>query len=453
MKKKSMSIALMAALIISAAGCGEKAPAVTTTAKTEAAAATTAAATATTAKEDTAEETTTTAAETTTEATTEAPPREIKNITKYNSFKNGTLFFEISNTGYVYDVLENKMYDYDTKELKSVQYACGKLVMTNYNGENKITNLETMETYDAELFESYAGFGGGPRLDTYNPVYSVKEDFDGNVYSFGVLDSNGEWVLPMSTEYAVCDLLKSNKYLYANTATSSFVVLSVERGKSYFYNYKTDEIIELDNAGYWSFADNYVIVILNDYDYEDKYNRVYNTNTKETTELGGDYNVLTGCGNCIWLRNRGDYNKGINNGIILDSKGNVLDYDLSEYNEVKIIDATEDYIVFAAKNTDGDEYTIILDKNGNRVVDPIKGTSRSNYDDMCLYGDYVIDTYSDYIVNCKTGEMKTYSDDSLKLEGFDSTGGKLLMESDGNYYLADLSDPETLINPFEIAQN
>ena len=98
-------------------------------------------------------------------------------------------------------------------------------------------------------------------------------------------------------------------------------------------------------------------------------------------------------------------------------------------------------------------YTIILDKNGNRVVDPIKGTSRSNYDDMCLYGDYVIDTYSDYIVNCKTGEMKTYSDSSLRVEEFDSTGGKLLMESDGNYYLADPSDPETLINPFEIAQN
>ena len=71
---------------------------------------------------------------------------------------------------------------------------------------------------------------------------------------------------------------------------------------------------------------------------------------------------------------------------------------------------------------------------------------------MHIYGDYVINTYADYIVNCKTGEMKTYSDDSLRLEGFDSTSGKLIMESDGYYYLADITDPETLINPFEIAE-
>lgn len=369
MKQKILSAILVSAVILSMSGCGGAQPTEITGNKPSQASEVTASTTSATTEKQ--EQTTTAATTTTTEPVEEEPPKEIKNITNYTSFKNGTFFFEIGNTGYVYDILENKMYDYDTNELKSVQYVCGKLVMTNYNGEYKITNLETMETYDAELFERYDGFGGGPRLDTYNPVYSVKEDFDGNVYSFGILGSNGEWVLPMSTEYSVCDLLKSNKYLYANTATSSFVVLSVKE-KHYFYNYKTDEIIGLDNAGYWSFVDNYVI--LYDHDYEDKYNRVYNTNTKETTELGGDYNVLTGRGNCIWLTNRGDYN----NGIILDSKGNVLDYDLSEYNEVNIIDATEDYIVFAAKNTDGDTYTIILDKNGKRVVDPIKGISESD---------------------------------------------------------------------------
>lgn len=48
--------------------------------------------------------------------------------------------------------------------------------------------------------------------------------------------------------------------------------------------------------------------------------------------------------------------------------------------------------------------------------------------------------------------MKTYSDDSLRLESFDPTSGKLIMKSDGNYYLADITDPETLINPFEIVE-
>ena len=437
--KKIVSMALIAALIVSAAGCGEKAPA-ETTAKTETTTAATETVKETTAKEEAVEETTTTAAETTTEATTEAPPREIKNITKYKSFGNGTLFFEIGNTGYVYDILENKMYDYDSKELKNIDYACGKLVAD----DKKIANLETMETYDAELLYYKPSW-----FSTYNPVYSVKEDFDGNVYSFGILGSNGEWVLPMSTEYAVCDLLKSNKYLYANQATASFVVFSFG-DVHYFYNYKTYEIIELDNAGYWGFVDNYVI--LYDYDGQYKYNRIYNTNTKETTELGGEYNYYKECDNCIWLCNQKDVRDGINNGIILDSKGNVLDYDLSEYNGYKIIDATEDYIVFAAKNTDGDEYTIILDKNGNRVVDPIKTKYSPSSDDMRIYGDYVINTNSRYIVNCKTGEMKTYSDDNLSIEAFDKDSGMLLMKSDGAYYLADPADPDTLLNPFELVQ-
>lgn len=439
MKQKILSAILVSAVILSMTGCGGAQPTEipNNSQESEVTASTTSA---TTEKQ---EQTTTAATTTTTEPVKEEPPREIKNITKYNSFENGTLFFEIGNTGYVYDVLENKMYDYDSTELKNLDYACGKLVTDC----KTTTNLETMKAYDVKLFESYDGFGGGPRLDTYNPVYSVKEDFDGNVYSFGILGSNGEWILPMSTEYSVCDLLKSNKYLYANMATSSFVVFSVGYDH-YFYNYKTDEMVELDNPGYWSFADNYVI--LYDYDYDYKYNRIYNTNTKETIELGGEYNHLTGRANCVCLTNRGD----CDNSVILDDKGNVLDYDLSEYivNNYGILDATEDYIVFSAKNTDGDTYVIILDNNGNRIVDPIRETSRTNFDDICIYGNYVIDTYSEYIVNCKTGEMKTYSDENLSLEGFDSTSGKLIMKSDGNYYLADPSDPETLINPFEIAE-
>lgn len=71
---------------------------------------------------------------------------------------------------------------------------------------------------------------------------------------------------------------------------------------------------------------------------------------------------------------------------------------------------------------------------------------------ICIYSDYIINTDSKYIINGKTGEMKRYSDGNLRVFGFDSNSGKLIMYDNYNYYLADITDPETLINPFEIAE-
>ena len=445
MKKRILSVLILCALTLALAGCGGKteSPAPTSESTESAEPPTTQegedAAAAADEKQEQTKAATIATAESTAEIVEEEPPREIKNITNYNSFRFGTLFFEIDNTDYVYDVLENKMYDYDSEKLGNIYYACGKLATDG----KATTNLETMETYDAQ-FMYYEYFG----LKTYNPVYSVKEDFDGNTYSFGVIGSNGEWVLPMSTEYSVCELLKSTKYLSVYKTTSSFVVLCDSSYNFYSYNYKTDETVELDNLlksnGYVYFIGSYAL-LLDDYSFSDgQYIHacsLYNIETNETTKLDGTYVDFEPLDSSVLL-------KGLDEStiFILDSQGNIHDYDLSEYNVRRMFNVTENYIVFAAKNTDGDTYTIILDKNGNRVVDPIKGASSTV---PSIYGDYVIYTSSNYIVNCKTGEMKTYSDDSLSLEEFDSTSGKLLMKSDGAYYLADLADPETLINPFE----
>lgn len=441
MKKRILSVLILCALTLALAGCGGKteSPAPTSESTESAETPTTQEsedAAAADEKQEQTEAATIATAESTAEIAEEEPPREIKNITKYKSFGNGTLFFEIDNTGYVYDILENKMYDYDTKELKDIYYACGKLVA---DGDTTITNLETMKAYEGKrLLIDDPNY----QLMAYNAVYSVKEDFDGNVYSFGILGSNGEWVLPMSSEYAVCDLLKSSlNSLTVNKVTSSFVIFNTRSGAKYCYDYKTNEMLERGNSCYWAF-DNYLLLATS-IDAGRNFYSVYNTKTKETTKLDGEFSFY-----CIAREHCIELNGTDNRFTIIGSSGNILNYDLSGYNinVGDILDATEDYIVFAAKNTDGDTYTIILDKNGNRVVDPIEATSSTF---PSIYGDYVIYTSSNYIVNCKTGEMKTYSDDSLRLEEIDLTSGKLLMKSDGAYYLADLADPETLINPFE----
>lgn len=117
--KKIVSMALIAALIVSAAGCGEKAPA-ETTAKTEAATETVKETTAKetaadAAGENSAEETAETTAEA--EVTTTTAPEETSEYAGLSmsnpiSFDNGSLYFEASNdTKYLYQVAENKIYE------------------------------------------------------------------------------------------------------------------------------------------------------------------------------------------------------------------------------------------------------------------------------------------------------------------------------------------------------
>lgn len=452
MKQKILSVLLFSAMILSMAGCGGTQSADpnengSETSQEDEVVTSTVSETTTAEQEQTENETTTT------EPVEEEPPKEILKISDYESFENGTFHFKINKTGYVYDILENKMYSYNPYELENNDTACGKLIAD----DKTITNLETMENYDVKPFD-YTGLC----LDKYNPVYSVKEDFDGNVYSFGILGSNGEWVLPMSSDYAICDLLKSRTIETWSEliATSSFV--SFEANHSYYYyNYKTNEIKEFESHNSercFHFMDNFIL-------YKENRNNdfsLYNTKTGNTTVLDSMSDLY--CSeNCTVLSNITHYSSESYIFTIIDSNGNILDYDLSDYNTTpaNICDATEDYIVFIAENADNAYYVVILDKDGNRVIDPIKISdyyiSNSN---LHIYGDYIVYAYyydKSFIVNCKAGETKIYTnhrkpEDSIMLIDFDSYSGKLLIKSDGNYYLADVSDPDTLINPFEVAE-
>ena len=100
--------------------------------------------------------------------------------------------------------------------------------------------------------------------------------------------------------------------------------------------------------------------------------------------------------------------------------------------------------MFSAKNPDGDSYIIILDKDGNFVVDPIKNDGRfSPY----ICNDCVI-LNQNTIVNCNTGEVKSTD---YKIEKGYSEYGLIVVKADKNYYLVKPSEPDKLINPFEIA--
>ena len=460
MKKRILCVSLIAALIVSAAGCGEKAPA-ETTAKTET---TTEMVKETTAKEEAVEETTTTAAETTTEATAEAPPKEVEKIKDYKLFQHGCLVFNINNDSYVYNAVDNKMYELSGDiTARDIDHINGKIITTG-TYHNEIYNIETGETYDFKP-------AGDKMLGLKSiPVYKVEESFDGDALYFGIIDNNGEWILPLSADYAVC---KTDHFDISSNSVSVIgendSYLFIDYGEIYAYDYKNDKLLSAEDLNckeilypeYKYVPGNNLLL----YKVGDKSNiGVYNTQTGETKifdeiDSKDSLGIINNNEIFIIINYDYDYEGFIYQWAIIDSCCSLLDFDLSEYSVETIYDATEDYILFSAVNPNGNYYTLIMDKNGKSIVDPIKGAdiyrSHEKYR-AYIRGDYAICLLSSgggYIVNCKAGEVKTYSDDNLSIEAFDKDSGMLLMKSDGAYYLADPSDPDTLLNPFELVQN
>lgn len=412
MKKRIISTMLMASMLLSMTACGAS----TETPDTDDSGAevtTTAAAEDTEAGGDVTEETTT--------AETEAP-KEVKKITEWPKFlfKDG-MVFEVDDITYIYNIADNKMYD--CGEDTGVYSVCGKIACL----DRKLHNLETGETYDVELYNH-------DYVDEYNPVYKIEKNFDGDTFYFGVIDKNGEWVVPLSSEYEIC----KREYAQDFNVRGGYMVYG-----DLIYDWKTDKMTEL----YYDRLDGLSEGILIIEGYPDNYDYYkYDPATGERTLLyeGDDFDSdnfrWRTQSNGTWISDGKDEYT-----IVFDNSLNkICEFD---YYANCVYAANEDYVVFDSPNGN-DIYTIILDKDGNRVVEPFISTYGGSF---VMIGDYVMN--GSRIINCKTGEIKEWADDyAYEIFNFFPEAGKILVTFDGAYYIVDVSDLDTLINPFEIAQ-
>ncbi len=411
MKKKLLCIVIAAAMSMSFAACGE-AEATPDTDDSGAEVTTTAAAEDTEAGGDATEETTT--------AETEAP-KEVKKITEWPKFlfKDG-MVFEVDDITYIYNIADNKMYD--CGEDTVVYSACGKIACLDH----KLHNLETGETYDVELYNR-------DYVDEYNPVYKIEKSFDGDTFYFGVIDKNGEWVVPLSSEYEICKDESAQDF----DVRGGYMVCGFS-----LYDWKTDKMTETPNNRWAGLSDGILISEGHSYDY-DYYK--YDPATGERTLLyEGNHSDNEGFvgrtqSNGTWISDGKDEYT-----IVLDKSLNkICEFD---YYASCVYAANEDYVVFESSN-DNDFYIIILDKDGNRVVEPFSSGQGGSF---VMIGDYVMN--GSRIINCKTGEIKEWADDyAYEIFNFFPEAGKILVTFDGAYYIVDVSDLDTLINPFESA--
>ncbi len=432
MKKKLLSAIILSALVLSLAGCGnESTPDEPTSAESQNAAE---------ADDSTAEETTappeTTEATTTTEAS-----KEIAKVTSCDKFANGDMLISDGDKNYVYSITDNKMYTGDDEIFDNIIAVGGKLALVNGDDKNYYYNLETNEKYDVAPLYSDA-----ESIDEYNAVYKLEESFDGNVNYVGVINSDGEWVLPLSSDYEICQKDLYNIYSSLRTPCTGSLIWLDYYG---VYDYKNDKIIGNGSGGIQSA---YTIIgnkILGSND--SSFFSEYNTQTEEVSPINKDYY------NFITINTyRGALGTNSNSALIWDNDGNIYDFDFSEYSNInELYDLTDKHIIFTATNENNGHYVIIANKDGSRIAEPIKdecwGASAYIYDDYAVIlgvrNDWGDTAENQYIVNCTTGETTEYTN----IDKFDPETGKLLIKTDGNYYIADVSDPETLLNPFELA--
>lgn len=456
--KKIVSMALIAALIVSAAGCGKKAPA-ETTAKIETTTAATETVKETTAKEAAGENSAEETAETTAEAeetTTTAPEEasEYAGLSMSNPiiFKNGSLYFEASNgTKYLYQVAENKIYEIndDWTHSNSKLLKTGDMIWVWY--------WELFDYYAIPICECVVnaatnevmykyGNDDGLKFRNINPetgrmlVTKVEKGFSGNTISIGVMNNKGEWENPL-TEFSIdgvkTDELNNCRY----TLMGDYALLS-GGSMSYIYSFKDNKISEIEgfSGGIANRTLNYDKVIGSNYD-----GILIIDSTGESKQI---YQYESGYGFAHEEYFIGDgivINDGNKYTILSADDYKDMGFDLSEYNVIGVHDVEENVIAFRVRNPDGDAYTIIMNKDGSFVTEPIKHKG-----EVTLCGDYAIIRSTKTLLNLKTGESKTIGNVG---DWVDDKTGMVTAEEDGAWYLVDLSDPDTLINPFEIAQN
>lgn len=395
--------------------------------------------------------------------TIKAESEDVRYVLNCNRFKNGYLTFEMDDTYYVCDVQNKNFYSYDADVYDGAPYGIkGELAIFEnyiYYGPSEISILFNLKT--GEIIASKEKNDIMPYCLHYDIwdnfeyicVLEEKESFSGNTTFFGVLDAKGEWVLPLSDEYSICEIVDLKSMYLASGYGDKIYVIDASTNIGYIYSITTNKLYNLkETTGCESLRCIYDNKLLVYNPYDDL--MVYDINTGKAETL---IDIEKGCElfinslpNCEIY-----YSQGYEKRYFIDYELNRFDYDLSEYDVVKIYDADRDKIVFTANNKEETEYIVIMNADGSFVIEPFK------YDDaydIQIYGNKVIGYVNNklFMVDCITGTMTDFIDLEYKIELFDQKTGAFLVESkiEGYreaYFLINVEDPYTLINPLEMA--
>lgn len=441
MKKRILSAILMSAVILTTTACGGNTVTEQQNSQQESEATSAITSAVTTEKQEQSEVTTTTSA-TSTALEETAEPLKLLNVKTDYGFVNNLWHFETDNgERYFYDITENTLINLDKIDeideyfWKNVGFFTTGDLIGCVNTLNEYSCAIDIKTNEYVLNSETDGCQiratnckSGLML-----VTKVDEGFSGNTISIGVMNNKQEWEYPM-TEFSIDGFTTDELNDCSYTLMGDYVLLMKSWNTGYIYSLKDKKISEIEKQVFY---------------YQSYWN---NDGDKVMSEGENGVWVIDSTGKITQIYPSKAYASFKGDGIVIqeDEKFTVLScdnykdmgFDLSGYDVTSIYDVKENVIAFSAKNPDGDTYTIIMNKDGSLVTDPIKGY----YERLTFCGDYVVIDSKDTIIDCKTGDVKTFEN----IEYIYREVGVLVMKSEGLYYLAYPSDPDTLLNPFEL---
>lgn len=431
------------------------------------------------------EEVTTTEAEriegkkdTTEEVTTEAEPEEVLVINDYLEY-NGFYYFSAKSgedyKWYIYDMEKREITDsfedgdfggnwYETSVIRYNEGACEL-----YDAAGKKT-LYTFSDTQTERTPLYINEGG------QIVIYDRIQQFEGDVYSFGIIDYQGNWVLPLASDYpwlqenptsVTSEYLGDNTYLvtneyndecyFVNTDTKSYVPVTLpERmgipeficcrdGKVFAHGHNFIDASK-DCIFQYDITTGSMIEVLNVSD-----NEVRAGKAGEESQYIISYDDTW----CYLKRTKGDGNDVLD---IIASDGTVTEISAAIYCEDFDVDFTDGiHVATRMYNDSSRDYFAVLNADGSYELEPLLLTDIgfSYYSSAISKGVAVAFNNSSkncFSYNIATKEQATAS--GYSVEKFDKDRGMMIVygkhpEYGSGYYLVDVTDINTLINPFE----
>lgn len=318
-------------------------------------------------------------------------------------------------------------------------FKMGDLIGCFNNYYSYVVDTKTNEYLFNEKEDGYRVWDADEKLGRIL-ITRVDDSFSGNKISIGLMNDKGEWEYPL-TEFSSDELTTEQLDNDYNT----YILM----GNYVFLKYK-------DSCNIYSFKDKKLSKI----EGWDSFSQMRWNNDKVMANVDGGVWIIdsTGKSTQIYPSKNVDISF-VGDGIVIYDYGNKkyvilsgddykdMGFDLSEYKATRILDVTKNVIAFTAKNPDGDEYTIVMNKDGSLVTEPIIYDERNTILGFC--GDYFVMSAKagSTVINCKNGEKKMSENTIISIN---REMGVMVMDTD-YYYLVYPDDLNTLLNPFELA--
>ncbi|MGN0618225.1 MAG: hypothetical protein ACI4J7_04310 [Ruminiclostridium sp.] len=315
------------------------------------------------------------------------------NFYAYNYYDKTYTLLEIEEMPMCYSGTTAVLKDYSILSLTS-----GKIIMSPGDDYDRLIKSETVfETKDKG---SYYYYNNGRETECYFGDYLIafkeEEKFEGNIYSLGVIDNNGNWVVPMSSELSIFNsvsfedeqnLIETGAFGYSYDYSFNYIGNGIIEVGKYAYSFLDDAII-CETSGQAQFATDKAILVDSIYG---NALYIYNRLTDEWLKYNYDFHLATEKGFLI-SHYDSDRNKTVY--LILDYDLNTI-FDLSDYDSVSSgsLQFTDNNAAFTAKGASGDTYFCVIDKNGDLVFEPIK--SQYGEDNYLLEDDRLIMYFND----------------------------------------------------------